>query len=174
MQWHHTVLPPIFSLFQMKNYRVTIAAAPPSVLTSLEEEAVPGYIQFTGHPAQGGHNSSWNQVKSTDGEFIIAHLKLDWAYLSTGGLIWLTHQPIHWHIGPKLIQMSQNVLRREGGRNSPWIPLYISSGSDLIPSVSQGFVISSQSAPDLIHFSQIGWEAIELLILDLLHYSSIY
>ena len=41
-------------------------------LTSLEEEAVPGYIQFTGHLAQGGRNYSWNQVKSTDGESINA------------------------------------------------------------------------------------------------------
>ena len=35
------------------------------VLTSLEEEVVPGYIQFTGHLAQGGaitHGIKWNQL----------------------------------------------------------------------------------------------------------------
>ena len=99
----------------MIKYRVTMAIPSVQLWLAWKREPPVGYIQFAGHLAQGGRNSSWNQVKSIDGEFINAHLKLDWAYLSTGGLIWQTHQPIHWHIGPKLIQMSQTCWgEREG------------------------------------------------------------
>jgi len=44
-----------FSLFQNEQtiqYKSNNTSIP--VLTSFEEEAVPGYIQFTGHLAQGG------------------------------------------------------------------------------------------------------------------------
>jgi len=73
MQWHHTVLPPklfFISNEELQSYNSSSTSI--LVLTSLEEEAVPGYIQFTGHLAQGGRNYSWNQVKSTDGESINA------------------------------------------------------------------------------------------------------
>ena len=74
----HTVLPPklfFISNAELQSYNSSNTSFP--VLTSLEEEAVPGYIQFAGHLAQGGRNSSWNQVKSTDGEFINAEMKLE-------------------------------------------------------------------------------------------------
>ena len=44
----------IFSLFQMNNYNNIIAGAPQSQFSLLEEEAMPGYIQKQGDPAQGG------------------------------------------------------------------------------------------------------------------------
>ena len=106
MQWHNTFLPPkllFISNEELQQYNSSSTLIP--VLTSLEEEAVPRYIQFAGHPAQGGRNSSWNQVKSTDGEFINARYMSNWArseshwvQLSIGELIWLTPQPIHWSI----------------------------------------------------------------------------
>ena len=70
MSWHHIVFPPNIFFISSENYNNTIAAAPQSQIYLLEEEAVPGYIQFAGHLAQGGRNYSWNQVKSTDGESI--------------------------------------------------------------------------------------------------------
>ena len=131
-------------------------------LTSLKEGASSRIYTKYRPSSPGGRNSSWNQMKSADGESINAELKLNWAYLSTGDLIELTHQPIHWHISPQSIHESPHMWRRERGRNSPWRQLKINSGSDLITSFSQGFVRSSQSASDLIDFNQIGWESTDL------------
>ena len=124
---HYTIdLSSKASLFQNEKtiqYKSNSTSIP--VLTSLEEEAVPGYIQFACHLAQGGCNYSWNQVKSTDGESINARSVSSWArseshwvQLSIGGLIWLTPQPVDWRIHQKSSSWAKNVLRREGGRNS--------------------------------------------------------
>ena len=151
------------------------------VLTSLEEEAVPRYIQNTGHLGQGGRNSSWNQVKSTDGEFINAEMRLNWAYLSTWGLIWLTHQPIHWHIGPNTEKSTKNHPvdpktcwgEREGEISHKyhcrstldmiWSPPSVKDLSDPVNLLQIWFISVKSIENPLIY-----------LILDLLHYSSIY
>ena len=54
MQWNHTVFPPnifFISNEELQQYNSSSTSIP--VLTSLEEEAVPGYIQFAGHLPQG-------------------------------------------------------------------------------------------------------------------------
>ena len=113
----------LYFKWELQQYNSSSTSIP--TLTSLEEEAVLGYIQFTGHLAQGGRNYSWKQVKSTDGESINAWSVSSWAIpeshwvqLSIGGLIWLTPQPVDWRIHQKSSSWAKNMLRREGGRNS--------------------------------------------------------
>ena len=112
-------------------------------LTSSEEGASARIYTKNMTSSPRGVQFPRNQIKSADGESINADLKLNWAYLSTGGLIQLTNQPINPHISPRSIQESPHMWRRERGCNSPWILLNINSGSDLITSFRQGFVRSS-------------------------------
>ena len=103
-----------FSLFQkwwsIHNY---IGKPFNPALTSLEEGALARIYTKNMTSSLGGAQFPRNQIKSADGESINADLKLNWAYLLTGGLIELTHQPIHRHISPQSIQESPHVWRRE-------------------------------------------------------------
>ena len=95
-------------------------------LTSLEEGASSWIYTKTRRSSLGGAQIPRRHIKSAEGESINAWSVSSWArseshwvQLSIGGLIWLTPQPVDWRIHQKSSSWAKNVLRREGGWNSP-------------------------------------------------------
>ena len=83
------------------------------VLTSLEEEVVPGYIQFTGHLAQGGtitHGIKWNQLMESPSMPDLCLVEPD---LSLIGCNYQSGGWSDWHL---------NLLTEESTKNHPVEP----------------------------------------------------
>ena len=89
----------LYFKWELQQYNSSSTSIP--VLTRLEEEAVPGYIQFAGHPAQGGtipHGIKWNQLMESSS-------MQNWSWTEP------TCQPgawSGWHTNPYIDTSAQN------------------------------------------------------------------
>ena len=101
----------LYFKWELQQYNSSSTSIP--VLTSLEEEAVPGYLQFAGHLAQGGaitHGIKWNQLMESPSmpDLCLAEpdLSLTECNCQSGG--WSD-----WHL---------NLLTEESTKNHPVEP----------------------------------------------------
>ena len=93
----------LYFKWELQQYNSNSTSIP--VLTSLEEEVVPGYIQFAGHLAQGGaipHGIQWNHL-------------MDSSSMQNWGWTEPTCQPgawSGWHINPYTHTSAHRASRR--------------------------------------------------------------